>query len=359
MQQHHQRRGPRPARLDPRSVELAVVHRGLTPARRCAGLEGGVVGPQQAGGDAAPGTPALGELQHRLRVRALGELQGVLGGDLQGEVARRPAVGAAQAEQDVDVGGPRPIPSPRSARRGPPRRCLRRGGSGPGRRGRPRRSRAACGSCRRDSPAPTRCVSFRASRTAARTACRPRRAVPDRRRARHRDLLADNDAGQPLEAGGRRRSGGSPARSCTRRMMAHLRRSARTPSRRSAVGRDDPRQRPGGSRFRVRHGAFSGDPTAALAVKMKGRNRATGSSSWCQASAAMPLLAILCEPSRGRRRCTRRRHLPQRAARLLAELSGRHLRAAAARRRPTTGAYSSRATAMRACWPARCPTPTA
>ena len=41
------------------------------------------------------------------RMRAI-VLQSALGGNLQGEVARCPAVGAAEAEQQENVGAPRP-----------------------------------------------------------------------------------------------------------------------------------------------------------------------------------------------------------------------------------------------------------
>ena len=54
----------------------------------------------------------------------------------------------------------------------------------------------------RDSPAPASCLSSRASRTPGSNGRQTSAVrVPDRRRARHRDLLADDDAGQALEAG--------------------------------------------------------------------------------------------------------------------------------------------------------------
>ena len=56
----------------------------------------------------APGPPGLGELRQRLGVRPLAQAEGDARRFLHGEVAGRQGIGMAEAEQQINVGGPRP-----------------------------------------------------------------------------------------------------------------------------------------------------------------------------------------------------------------------------------------------------------
>ena len=204
-------------------------------------------------------------LLHLVLVGALVKLQGVLGRDLQGEVARRPAVGAAEAEHDEHVGGPGTDPD-HLGQRGVDLLVVRgrRAASGPDRWSRPSAIARSVRIFGRDSPAPARCRSSSASRTCGSNgAAGGRRAAPDRSGARHRYLLADDDTRQPLEAGGaaaQRRIAGEVVHAPHDGALAPQRPHAIADV---AVRCDDPRQRLGPDAVRdfVFAKASSGDPT--------------------------------------------------------------------------------------------------
>ena len=57
---------------------------------------------------AAPGPPGLGHFRERLGIGPLAQAEGDARGFLNREIAGRKRVGMAEAEQQIDVGGPRP-----------------------------------------------------------------------------------------------------------------------------------------------------------------------------------------------------------------------------------------------------------
>ena len=67
-----------------------------------------IISPKQPRGDRSPRSPSLRDVDHLLWFGPRFEAKGVSHRVLQGEVAWRPGIGSSQAEQDVDVGRPRP-----------------------------------------------------------------------------------------------------------------------------------------------------------------------------------------------------------------------------------------------------------
>src|ERR1700731_4392003 len=74
---------------------------------RIALLDGAIIGPQQPRRDAAPGTPEIGKGDGFLGIGPDGQSEGEPRRLLQGEIAGRPGIGMAEAEQQVDVRRPR------------------------------------------------------------------------------------------------------------------------------------------------------------------------------------------------------------------------------------------------------------
>jgi hypothetical protein len=83
----------------------------------------------------------------------------------------------------------------------------------------------------------------------------------------YRELLAHDDAGKPSKPAGRRRNGGSPAASCTMRMLGQRRRSARTPSRTSSSLANDARDRRRSRRARLGSGRAAAPSALCRSVR--------------------------------------------------------------------------------------------
>ena len=185
--------------------------------------------------------------------RALAELQGVLRGNLQREVARRPAIGAAEAEHDVDVGGPRADAD--DAGQGGVhlllagvRKAIEIQAVAAGRRERAQRADLAAGKAGAAKLArPSRASRIRRLNGWQAAAVRAQIALG----ARDRELLADDDAGQPFEPGGT-----AAQRRMTRHVVHVAHGRAFAPQRAHArayvvVGLDDPSL--AGGRARLSH----------------------------------------------------------------------------------------------------------
>src|SRR5436305_13377269 len=69
-------------------------------------LAGAVIGPEHARGDAAPRAPALADFFEACGLGAFLQIEREARGFLQGEIAGRPRVGVAEAEQKENVGRP-------------------------------------------------------------------------------------------------------------------------------------------------------------------------------------------------------------------------------------------------------------
>ena len=99
------RRQPRPSEFcgHHSSVDLVGLHR-----NGVALFDRPIIGPQQPRRHSAPRPPRLGQRDDFLRGRPRRQREGKPRGFLQGKIAGRPGIRMAKAEQQVDVGRPRP-----------------------------------------------------------------------------------------------------------------------------------------------------------------------------------------------------------------------------------------------------------
>src|SRR5882672_11173387 len=82
--------------------------RGLLNRHHVALLHRVIISPEQMRRHAAPGPPGLRKFRERLGVRPLTQAESDAGGFLNRQIASRERIGMAEAEQQIDVGGPRP-----------------------------------------------------------------------------------------------------------------------------------------------------------------------------------------------------------------------------------------------------------
>ena len=164
----------------------------------------GIIGPQQPRGDAAPGAPGFRDLDHHLRLGRASSARASLTAYCRARSPGDQASAPGEAEQDVDIGGPRAdaLERGQALREWPFSGACDRASRSSRRSRSPRRDALSVAILTRDRPA-ARNLGLRHGKERRRAEGLHARfkSPPDRVGAGNGELLAHDYAGKPLETG--------------------------------------------------------------------------------------------------------------------------------------------------------------